>query len=77
MNYVSRALFETLALVITYALTGFGPGFILGLLVANRLAGRNKELFMDASAKEIQKAQKLNEQWKPSHKRWQHHSAPK
>lgn len=63
-------LLRLLALVLVYALLGFGPGVILGILVANRLAGYNKEVFMNEGTKKIQKAEKYNEQWNPEHKRW-------
>lgn len=66
----SHILLRLLALVLVYALLGFGPGVILGILVANRLAGYNKEVFMNEGTKKIQKAEKYNEQWNPGHKRW-------
>ena len=38
---------RTLATIVLYALVGFGPGFLLGLLAANALLAIGKPTIMD------------------------------
>jgi len=66
---------QTLAYVVLYAITGFGPGIILGIIVGNALGARGKVSISEKYAKNIQSAATHNAQWHPTHKKW--HSAKK
>lgn len=65
------ALLGSFAMVLIYFITGFGPGFIVGVLLANRFAGRNHPLRMDKQNQNIQKASEHNSQWHPSNAKWE------
>jgi hypothetical protein len=56
--------------LLLYFLTGFGPGFILGLLIINYFAGRGNPTFMDTHEQKIKEATQHNAQWNPEHDRW-------
>lgn len=62
---------QTLAVVALYFFTAFGPGFVLGLLMANRLYGRGKPFYMDIHKEKIKQAEAYNAQWHPTQERWQ------
>lgn len=68
---IIAALVRSFALIIIYFITGFGPGFIIGVLLANRFAGRNHPLRMDKQNQNIQKASEHNSQWHPNNAKWQ------
>lgn len=69
MNYTN--LSHVAALVIFYAITGFGPGFMLGLLIGNIFAVRDEKTIMQKQHDAIGIASHHNKQWHPSHERWQ------
>lgn len=54
-----------------YLFVGFGPGFIIGMLLANFLVGRGKPIFMDVHEENKKRAAQHNAQWNPTHERWQ------
>lgn len=64
-------LLQSFAIILIYFIIGFGPGFIVGVLLANRLAGRNHPLRMDKQKQNIQKANEHNSQWHPNNPKWQ------
>jgi len=66
---VARVL-QSLALVALYAILGFGPGFVAGLLTANALFGRGKPIYMDVHKQAIKNAAQHNAQWHPSNEKW-------
>lgn len=68
---IIAALVRSFAIIVIYFITGFGPGFIMGVLLANRLAGRNNPLRMDKQKQNIQKANEHNSQWHPNNPKWQ------
>ncbi len=65
------SLLNSFATIVLYGVIGFGPGFIVGVLLANRIAGRNHPLRIDKYKQNIQKATEHNSQWHPNHPRWQ------
>lgn len=65
------ALFETLAFVVLYFFIGFGPGFILGILIANRFFAPGQSTYMEVHQERKKVAAQHNAQWHPSHERWQ------
>lgn len=64
------ALTDIVTLVLLYFLVGFGPGFIIGLLLGNR-HGAGQPSFLDTHEENIRKAAEHNAQWDPTHERWQ------
>lgn len=64
------AVLRALAFVALYFFIGFGPGFILGLLLANATSGRGKPMLMDSHNDSKIRAAQHNAQWAPSHPRW-------
>lgn len=65
------SLMRSMATILVYFITGFGPGFIVGILLTNRFAGRNHPLRMDKQKQAIQKANEHNSQWHPNNPKWQ------
>lgn len=65
------SILNSFATIILYFIIGFGPGFIVGMLLANRFAGRNHPLRIDKYKQNIQKATEHNSQWHPSNPKWQ------
>lgn len=63
-------LFQILSYVTLYAITGFGPGIILGIIVGNALGARGKASISDKYAKNIKSAAIHNAQWHPTHNKW-------
>jgi hypothetical protein len=61
---------QILAIALLYFVIGFGPGFILGLLIVNRIFGKNLPLRMDKHASNMQKASEHNSQWHPDNPKW-------
>jgi len=68
---VIAQLLRALSFVILYVLVGFGPGFIVGVLLANRTIGRRNPLRMDKHQEAIEQAAEHNKQWRPDDPRWQ------
>ncbi len=64
------ALFRIIAFTLLYIMIGFGPGFIIGLLLANKILGKNLPLRMDKHFDSIRKAGEHNSQWHPDNPRW-------
>jgi hypothetical protein len=58
------------ALFIFYALTGLGPGFIIGMLIGNIFAVRDEKSIMQKQYEAIGHASRHNRQWHPTHERW-------
>jgi hypothetical protein len=57
------------AFIFLYFFIGFGPGFVLGLMLANRIFGEGLT-YMDTHRENIKKASEHNAQWKPDNERW-------
>jgi hypothetical protein len=64
-------ILRSLTFVVFYLFVGFGPGFLLGLSLANWVAGRREQLLMDKHRDNIRRASQHNQQWNPTHQRWQ------
>jgi len=64
-------LFEAFITILIYFIIGFGPGFIVGLLLANRVFGKNLPLRMEKNNESIKKAAEHNSQWHPNNPKWQ------
>lgn len=58
------------AIVLLYFVVGFGPGFCIGVLLANKYVGKDHQLRMDKHNENIQKAGQHNSQWHPDNPRW-------
>ncbi|MCH8748307.1 hypothetical protein IH781_00995 [Patescibacteria group bacterium] len=54
-----------------YLFIGFGPGFVIGLMMANLVIGRGKPTLMQKHTTNKQLAAQHNAQWNPAHERWQ------
>ncbi len=63
-------LLRAVAFVSLYLLIGFGPGYICGVLAANRFVGKGNQLRMERRLSDIEAAIEHNKQWHPEHERW-------
>lgn len=63
-------ILEGLATVLIYFAIGFGPGFIVGVLLANRVFGKKLPLRMEKNIESIKKAAEHNSQWHPNNPKW-------
>lgn len=61
----------SLGLIFFYIITGFGPGVVVGFLLANVLVGRDFERQSHRIEKAGRQAGEHNAQWHPEHERWQ------
>lgn len=68
---ITVAFLNSLAFVALYVLVGFGPGFIIGMLLANRLFAKGQPTYLDTHREAIKNAAQHNAQWAPSNERWQ------
>jgi len=68
MNAITIA--QVLAYVVFYAITGFGPGFLLGIAIANSIGAYRKSSISANYAQNIKDAATHNAQWHPTHKKW-------
>ena len=57
------------AFIVFYFIIGFGPGFIAGILLANRIFGEGPSI-LDTHITNIQKANEHNAQWHPDNQKW-------
>lgn len=67
---ILASIMQALAMALVYFVIGFGPGFIIGLLLANRVFGKNLPLRMDKHNSNMQKAAEHNSQWHPDNPKW-------
>jgi hypothetical protein len=68
---IAETTLRAFAFIVLYTYIGFGPGFILGILVANAIFGRGAPTYADTHRDAIRAASQHNAQWDPSHERWQ------
>ncbi len=71
MSEVLPLLLRAIAIVILFMIIGFGPGYILGVLIANRTTASNLPHRIDKHEEDIRKAEEHNKQWNPEDPRWQ------
>jgi len=71
MTDVIISIFRSLGFVVLYAIIGFGPGLMLGVITANLTGGRGRPPLNNKHQEAIRAAAQHNAQWHPSHKRWQ------
>lgn len=64
-------LLQTLLFVVLYFFLGFGPGFVIGILIANRLFAPGQATYMEVHEEKKKAAAQHNAQWHPTHERWQ------
>ncbi|MEO6077780.1 MAG: hypothetical protein ABIP54_03265 [Candidatus Andersenbacteria bacterium] len=64
------SILRNIAFVLLYFVLGFGPGFVVGVLLANRFTGKDKPMRIDKHDENIQKAGQHNAQWHPDNIRW-------
>lgn len=62
-------VFRNAAFIVLYLFLGGGPGFIVGILIANLIWGRGPSL-VQVHKERITAATEHNKQWHPSHPRW-------
>ncbi|MDP3997362.1 MAG: hypothetical protein U1C49_01005 [Candidatus Andersenbacteria bacterium] len=67
---VIATILRSLAFVVLYFFISFGPGFIVGMLLANAIFGRGKPTIMQVYIDRKKDAAQHNAQWNPSHPRW-------
>ena len=67
---IIEEILRSLAFVVLYFFLGFGPGFALGILLANSIFGRGKPVLYKVHKDNITNAAQHNAQWNPSHERW-------
>lgn len=65
------SILNSFTVILIYFIIGFGPGFIVGVLLANRFSGKNHPLRMEKQNQNIQKAAEHNSQWHPNNPKWQ------
>jgi hypothetical protein len=63
-------ILRNVAFVLLYFVIGFGPGFVVGVLLANRFTGKDKPMRMEKHNENIQQAGQHNAQWHPDNPRW-------
>lgn len=63
-------IFRVFLFVGLYIVIGFGPGFIIGLVIGNWVFGRGAPRYMDAHAEKAEAAAKHNAQWDPASEKW-------
>lgn len=63
-------IFRNSAFVILYLFIGFGPGFVFGILLANRIWGRGEPSQKQISEEGVEKGIAHNQQWHPDEDRW-------
>ena len=68
---IIERIVQAIGFIVLYLLLGFGPGFVVGMLIANRLFGRGAPTYMDKHEAEKAKALQHNNQWHPDNERWQ------
>jgi hypothetical protein len=59
-----------LPFLILAVILGFGPGFILGIIVANQFFGHGRT-FLETHEEALRQAGEHNAQWNPAHERWE------
>ena len=64
------AILRVIALIMLYILIGFGPGYIVGVILAGKIFGRGQPLRMEKHQEAIQQAVEHNKQWHPDDPRW-------
>lgn len=67
---VIAGILRTALLVVFYMIIGFGPGFALGVILANRVFAKGNPLRMEKHQQVIQQAAEHNKQWNPNDPRW-------
>jgi len=68
-NIIVPFILQNLSFIIFYFIVGFGPGFIAGILLANRIFGEGPTM-LDTHMENIKKAVEHNNQWDPANDRW-------
>ena len=63
-------LTQAIGLAMLYMITGFGPGFALGILLGNITGGRGKDPLTRQHSRAMREAAEHNAQWSPAHERW-------
>lgn len=69
LNSLSDIL-RNIAFALLYFVIGSGPGFAVGVLLANKFTGKNNPIRMDKHTENIQKARQHNSQWNPNNPKW-------
>lgn len=69
INLYLPPILRALIFIVLYVVVGAGPGFIIGLLLANRFFGEGP-IYMDDHRAKIKLAIEHNAQWHPKNERW-------
>jgi len=67
---LAATIIRNIAWIFLYFFIGFGPGFIVGILIANRVWGRGRPSLMDVHRHHAAEATDYNKQFDPKHPRW-------
>lgn len=67
---IIEIVLRSFAFIVLYFFVGFGSGFVVGLLLANAVIGREKPILFKTHKDNIRNAAQHNAQWNPSHERW-------
>lgn len=68
--HVIIVIIQRLLLLLFLFVIGFGPGFVVGLLLANRFVGRGFPLRMEVHQENLKRAAEHNKQWDPDNPKW-------
>jgi hypothetical protein len=68
---ITVLIIRQFAFVALYFIISFGPGVVLGLIIANKVYAKGNPTHMQSQKEDIAKAAKHNAQWNPTHPRWQ------
>ncbi len=69
--HVTVIIIQRILLLVFLFMVGCGPGFVVGLLLANRLIGRGLPLRMEIHQANLSRAAEHNKQWNPDNPKWQ------
>lgn len=67
---LAATIFHNAAWIIFYAFVGLGSGFVIGILIANRIWGRGQPTLVQIHRENAAAAREHNELFSPTHPRW-------
>lgn len=70
LDIVARIL-EIVAFIGLYFIIGFGPGFLLGVVMMSRIVGKDNPYITEVHDQAKRQAAEHNKQWHPNDPRWQ------
>ncbi|MEX1111862.1 MAG: hypothetical protein WEC84_00205 [Candidatus Andersenbacteria bacterium] len=70
IEFINRGL-EIIAFIALYIIIGFGPGFLLGVVILSRIIGKDNPYISEVHEQAKRQAVEHNKQWHPNDPRWQ------